>query len=229
MIKLKGMQDSMLRCIISEELEEGDIASSFEGVLSQGQGILPESRVVLDFGARALTRELVSSILSDFVWVSGVEVAAWITYDAESQDILKKIGLPTAEPTSTRPEGEGVPAVRPGLILDRSFRSGQKVEHRGDVIINGHVNDGAEIFATGNVTVLGRLAGLVHAGCGGDESATVVARSMETLQVRIAGKIGSLDRGAAWWGKMVVAKVEEGSVLIDYWPVIKGERVEDIA
>jgi septum site-determining protein MinC len=69
--------------------------------------------------------------------------------------------------------------------------------------------------------VLGRLNGLVHAGCDGDETASVVARSMEALQVRIGTRIGSLDRDASWWGKMVTVRVNEGSVLIDYWPTIK--------
>lgn len=228
MIKLKGMHDSMVRCIIPEDLEAGEIASSFMDLLSKGQTLLPGCKVVLDFGARPLTKEIVGAIVSDFVWASGIEVAAWITYDAESSDALKKVGFQTVEPVPAPREGQEAPA-RPGLILYRSFRSGQKVEHRGDVIIVGHVNDGAEIFATGNVTVLGRLAGLVHAGCDGDENATVAARSMETVQVRIGSKIGAWDRNALWWGKMVIAKVDEGSVLIDYWPVIKGERIEEIA
>jgi septum site-determining protein MinC len=103
------------------------------------------------------------------------------------------------------------------------------VEHHGDVIIAGHVNDGAEVLSSGHVTVLGRLKGLVHAGCGGDETTSVIARSMEALQVRIGSKIGSLDRKAIWWGKMVIAKVNEGSVYIDYWPVVKSEAREENA
>lgn len=61
------------------------------------------------------------------------------------------------------------------------------------------------------------------AGYWGDESVTVVARAMEALQVRIGSKIGSLDRGAIWWGKKVVVRVEDGSVLINYWPALKTE------
>ncbi len=215
----------MIRCVIPEELAHTEIVVAFQRVMSQGQGLLPGCRVVLDFGARPLTEEVVSAILSGFIFPSGVEVAAWITYDAASQDALKRVGFSTAEPVAT-PQAESQSAMGPGLILHRSLRSGQRVEHRGDVIIAGHVNDGAEVLASGNVTILGRLNGLVHAGYEGNEGVAVVARSMEALQVRIGGKIGSLERGAMWWGKSVIAKVEDDTVLIDYWPTIKRGKTE---
>jgi septum site-determining protein MinC len=221
------MYDSMLRCIISEELDEADFSKEFDEVRGRGQQFLPGAKVVLDFGARSLSEKQICGIMSDFIWPAGINVAAWITYDAATQELLKKIGLPTSEPSSSfRVKSDGRGST---LLLHRSLRSGQRVEHGGDVIISGHVNDGAEILSAGHVTILGRLKGLVHAGCEGDESASVVARSMEALQVRIGAKIGSLDRGALWWGRMVLVRVSEGAVLIDYWPVIKGEAREESA
>lgn len=228
MIKLKGMHDSMLRCVIAEELDSEDFPKEFEAVRAKGQQILPGCKVVLDFGARYLSEETVCRVLSNFVWPSGIHVAAWITYDAASQDLLKRIGLQTSEPVVGTAVGTVVKSPA-GLILYRSLRSGQRVEHQGDVIVAGHVNDGAEVYATGNVTILGRLKGLVHAGCEGDEATSVVARSMEALQVRIGGKIGSLDRDAIWWGKKVIARVDEDTVLIDYWPQVKNENREEPA
>jgi septum formation inhibitor MinC len=70
---------------------------------------------------------------------------------------------------------------------------------------------------------LGRLSGLVHAGYEGDENTVVVARWMEALQVRIGGRIGSLERDAEWWGKHVIVSVDvnEGKVLIELWPAAK--------
>lgn len=224
-IKLKGMPDSMLRCIISEELGVPDFAKAFEEVRVKGQQLLSDAKVVMDFGARPLTEQLVCSILSDFVWPSGVHVAAWITYDAASQDLLKRVGLQTSEPAvSASRDGT---AVCRTLMLHRSLRSGARVEHAGDVILVGHVNDGAEVLASGHVTVLGRLSGLVHAGCEGDESSAVLACSMETMQVRIGSRVGSLERGDQWWGKKVIARVDNGTVLINYWPQLKNESREE--
>ena len=225
MIKLKGMYDSMLRCIISEDMDAGDFSKEFDEVRGKGQRFLPGAKVVLDFGARPLSGELIAGIMSSLVWPSGIYVVAWITYDAATQDLLKRIGLPTREP---EPSVRAAEYAKSGMLfLQRSLRSGQRVDHAGDVIIAGHVNDGAEILAAGHVVVLGRLNGLVHAGCNGDETASVVARSMEALQVRIGTKIGSLDRDERWWGKMVIVRVNEGSVFIDYWPAIKSENREE--
>jgi septum site-determining protein MinC len=218
LIKLKGMTDTMLRCIVPEELPSSELAAAFRGVMEKGGAILPGARIVLDFGARPLSEQLVCALLSDFVWPSGASAAAWITYDASSQKMLKRAGMETSEPAPGKDAG-----TSPALVLHRSLRSGQRVEHRGDVIISGHVNDGAEVLSSGNITILGRLSGLVHAGYEGDENTTVVARSMEALQVRIGGKIGSLGREAEWWGKHVIVSVKDETVLIEYWPVIKGE------
>jgi septum site-determining protein MinC len=197
--------------------------------MEKGQKILPGARLVMDFGARPLSESIISSILSGFVWPSGVRVIAWITYDAQSQEILKRAGLSVSEPSPGAPGAfSGARGASP-LVLRRSLRSGQRVEHRGDVIIVGHVNDGAEVASSGNVTALGRIKGLVHAGYEGDEKAVVIIRSMEALQVRIGGKIGALDRDAQWWGRSVIVSVADERVRIDYWPQLKGEAGESRA
>ena len=218
MIKLKGMPDSVLRCIVPEELQEGDFSSCFSELKKDGNHVLVGASVVMDFGARVLSEKMVCSILNELVWPSGMKVIAWITYDAASQELLKRAGLPVTEPI---PAQGAKTHLCGALLLDRSLRSGQKVEHHGDVIISGHVNDGAEVAATGHVVVLGRLHGLIHAGVEGDENTSVIASSMEALQVRIGSRVGSLERDATWWGKKVIIRVVDDSVLIDYWPALK--------
>ena len=215
-IKLKGMSNSVVRCIIPEKLPSSKLIAAFDEVREKGEGILAGARIALDFGARPLDERTVANLLSKFVWPSGASVTAWITYDASSQDVLKRAGFRISEPARADIGQNGA------LVLQRSFRSGQRVEHRGDVIIAGHVNDGAEVIASGSITVLGRLSGLVHAGYEGDESTVVVARWMEALQVRIGSRIGSLGRDAEWWGKHVIISVKnDGTVLIDFWPAAK--------
>ncbi len=223
MIKLKGMPNSVLRCLIPEKTPAEDLPRSFEELMEQAGQVLTDARVVLDFGGRTMSDALVFSVLSKLVWPSHMTVIAWITYHGESQDLLKRAGLPVSEPPSSK-RGNNRMTHCDTLFLDRTLRSGQRVDHKGDVIVSGHVNDGAEICASGHIVVLGRLNGLVHAGSGGDENASIVARSMEALQVRIGARIGSLDKSASWWGKKVIIKVEEGSVLIDYWPALKKEN-----
>jgi septum site-determining protein MinC len=220
-IKLKGMSGTIVRCLIPEDLPAADFKPEFDRVMKDGGSLLNGARMVLDFGARAISEAAVTALLSEFVWPSGASAVAWITYDAVSQELLKRAGLCTSEPVQSEGDSRGA------LVLQRSLRSGQRVEHRGDVIITGHVNDGAEVLASGNITVLGRLNGLVHAGYEGKDEepdSVVVSRCMEAMQIRIGSKIGSLVRGTEWWGKSVIVSVRDGAVLIECWPLVKGEN-----
>ncbi|SNZ08457.1 septum site-determining protein MinC [Persephonella hydrogeniphila] len=70
-------------------------------------------------------------------------------------------------------------------IINKTVRSGQRVEYDGDILIIGDVNPDAYIVASGNVIVMGTLRGVVHAGANGDETATVMALKLVPQQLRI--------------------------------------------
>ena len=61
------------------------------------------------------------------------------------------------------------------IFLYNTIRSGQRIEVDGDITVIGDVNDGAEVFATGSIVVMGALRGLVHAGSDGSNNAVVSA------------------------------------------------------
>ena len=84
------------------------------------------------------------------------------------------------------------------LTLYRTLRSGAVVRFDGDLFIFGDVNPGAQIIATGNVTVLGGLRGMVHAGAAGEETACIFSLNLRPTQLRIGRKIAvAPDRSAA--------------------------------
>lgn len=74
------------------------------------------------------------------------------------------------------------------LMVHRTLRSGQKIDHHGNVIIMGDVNAGSEVFAQGDVIVFGKIKGSVHAGRMNDEKATITALAIETARVLIGQK-----------------------------------------
>ncbi|HKJ97802.1 MAG TPA: septum site-determining protein MinC [Desulfotignum sp.] len=102
------------------------------------------------------------------------------------------------------------------LMLRGRVRSGQKIDTKKHVVIFGDVNPGAEILAAGDIIVLGRLAGKVHAGSPVDETAIVFALAFDPTSVKI-GTItaaGSEDRSHA---APEFACVKNGSILVqDY-------------
>lgn len=71
-------------------------------------------------------------------------------------------------------------------LINKNMRSGQNVEHEGDVLVIGDVNPGSYITASGNIIVMGTLRGIVHAGAGGDDGAIVIALKLKPQQLRIA-------------------------------------------
>lgn len=70
-----------------------------------------------------------------------------------------------------------------------SIRSGTKEEYVGSIVICGDVNSGAEIVAGGNISVLGTLRGVAHAGANGNTKAIISANIIESTQIRISNLV----------------------------------------
>lgn len=94
-------------------------------------------------------------------------------------------------PVDVPPPVVKAPVIEQSKVSDTKFvfgtlRSGKSVHYPGNVILIGDVNPGAEIIAEGNIVVMGRILGFVHAGSAGLESAVIVANLLKPTQIRIA-------------------------------------------
>ena len=135
-------------------------------------------------------------------WVREIEKIL----SSQSLESIKKIG------TERKKAGEKGRL----LIVHRHLRSGQRVEHGGDVLLLGDVNRDAEIIAVGNIIVMGALRGIAIAGALGDENAVVVAQKMEPQQIRIGRKIAiTEDQDRRSPGYPEVAKVEGDMIVLE--------------
>ncbi|MCX5773997.1 MAG: hypothetical protein NTX05_05245 [Fusobacteria bacterium] len=74
------------------------------------------------------------------------------------------------------------------LMIQKNLRSGQRVEHSGNIVIVGDINSGAEVFAEGDIYVFGKIMGTVHAGKNGNIKSSIIALSIESQRVRIASE-----------------------------------------
>jgi len=140
------------------------------------------------------------------------------------------IHLGAANPTVSRPPATA-PKEQPetytrtngtleALMIKRTLRSGQIIRHPGPVVVYGDVNDGAEIVAAGDVLIFGRLRGLVHAGAGGDEHATIGALSLNPPQLRIGSHIArSPEEKKKKPRGPEMACVRDGQIVIEPWRV----------
>lgn len=101
------------------------------------------------------------------------------------------------ERTHAPPELRLVDAAPSTLYHTATLRGGQTLHHTGNIVLIGDVNPGAELIATGDIVVFGRLAGIAHAGAQGDVSARIYALDLAATQLRIATFIAAEDGGKA--------------------------------
>lgn len=149
-----------------------------------------------------------------------VKLGARIATEEEKQQLKQTIGRKGnlfVQAIESSAEGAPQQQEEPQLRLVRGIvRSGQTIEHDGNVMIMGDVNAGGTVIASGDVYVLGSLRGMAHAGFNGDESAIIAASHMRPTQLRIAGII---SRPPDEWGIeeafMEFAYVKDGRMEID--------------
>jgi septum site-determining protein MinC len=131
------------------------------------------------------------------------------------------VSAPPTTPAPAPPR-EAPPAADPGgrraQTVQRTLRSGTVLRFDGDLYVFGDVNPGAQIIATGNITVLGALKGTAHAGAGGDESAFILAFDLRPMQLRIGRTIAiPPDRKSDGGLDPEMAQVRDGQVVIEAW------------
>lgn len=107
-------------------------------------------------------------------------------------------------------------ALSKGLIIRRTLRSGQRVDIKGHVVIIGDVNPGAEVVATGDVVIWGKLRGTVHAGADGDTDVMICALEMSPIQLRIADYIVTSPKGIHQT-EPEIAVVRDNQIIVESW------------
>jgi septum site-determining protein MinC len=102
------------------------------------------------------------------------------------------------------------------LLCRRNLRSGQSIVYPGNVIIQGDVNPGAQVVASGDIMVFGTLRGVAHAGAEGDQSAVVLAYRLEPMQLRIGSLISRApdEKGSRPQGPEI-ARIRDGVIQIE--------------
>lgn len=101
-------------------------------------------------------------------------------------------------------------------VITSIIRSGQTLEHDGDLLLIGDVNPGGTLLCTGDIYVLGALKGMAHAGIEGRTDVVIATSLMKPTQLRIADVV---SRPPEEWltgdAAMEFAYLEEGQMQID--------------
>jgi septum site-determining protein MinC len=148
----------------------------------------------LDVASQVLhVKELVD--LRDQLSERGIFLWAVISESPTTESTAQLLGLATRiskpRPEETRQFSVDDLGEETALFLNRTLRSGTRIEFAGHVVVFGDVNPGAEIIAEGNVLIWGRLRGMVHAGSKGNKQAVICALDLSPTQLRIADEVAA--------------------------------------
>ena len=202
-IGIKGIREGLL-ISVPDRGSFADLVALLNVELAQKQAFLQGSQVALQVGYRKLDKEYLRQLQAVFEQ-NQLELWAVLAEDPSAREAARELALATRlsgsqkdlngnflsqmpEPGTANTVASAQPA-QGGLILKETLRSGRSIFHEGHVVVIGDVNPGAEIVASGDVIVWGRLRGLVHAGALGDETAVICALELNPTQLRIADQI----------------------------------------
>jgi septum site-determining protein MinC len=152
------------------------------------------ARLALDVASQVLhVKELVD--LRDQLSERGIFLWALISESPTTESTAQLLGLATRI-SKPRPEESRKFSVEDlgeetALFLNRTLRSGTRIEFAGHVVVFGDVNPGAEVVAEGSVIIWGRLRGMVHAGSKGNRKAIIGALDLSPTQLRIAEEVSA--------------------------------------
>ncbi len=183
---IKGFREGLLITI-----GEGDWQKQIDELLLHIDGqqeFFEGAKVAIDVNERKLRAAEVSK-LRDKLADRRVSLFALLSKSAATEAVAETLGLSTKKSDLKSGTGELPHALHGGenaLIIHKTLRSGASVKFAGDVVVDGDVNPGAEIMASGSIYIWGTLRGTAHAGIEGSRKEIIAALEIETSHLRIA-------------------------------------------
>lgn len=218
-VSIKGTSDGLVISLGSGPYQ--DILKEMESALSARASFFIGGRVALRVGDRPLSADQLMKIghqlqnLGMTLWAVDSEHPATV---AAARELGLEIAAPSKDHHPVRPIPEQISREElPGIVVRRTLRSGQALQHAGHITLIGDLNPGAEIVAGGDIIVFGRLRGIAHAGAMGDDKAIICALELAPSQIRIGSHIArSPDRSRP--PKMPeTASVQDGQIIVERW------------
>ncbi|GAB5490338.1 MAG: septum site-determining protein MinC [Phototrophicaceae bacterium] len=224
-VTIKGIKDGLLVTLSTTE-EWQRITEELANRIDAKGDFFAGARVTADLGERPVPKYELTSLKAVLerrkLTLVVVQTTSKTTFES-----AQALDLRTNTPEDTRrnvndevldtlpidPEEQGTP----GVMIRRTLRSGRTVHSRGHVIVYGDVNPGAQIIATGDIIIWGRLRGTVHAGAEGDMNAVICALDMSPNQLRIADLIATSPKDNQRTIRPEVASVRDDQIIVEIW------------
>lgn len=174
----KGVPNGIL-IILDSQISFEDLKIALNKKVVQAKDFFEGANISITFKGRDLSENEELELLEVIAKKSGLEISF-----VNNATILN----------NNTPALKEEPMLSPPILTAKnnityyhkgSLRSGQRIDFAGSVIVIGDVNPGAQIFAEGNIIILGKLKGSAHAGCKGAEDCFISALHMNPIQLII--------------------------------------------
>ena len=217
LIQIKGLRDGLLVSLSDAPWEE--LSRALLAQIDGQPAFFHGARLALDVGSQELkVNDMVE--LRDRLSERNLSLWAIMSESPITEKTAQLLGLATR---ISKPRPEELHEIDPrnvneetALFVNKTIRSGTRVEFPGHVVVLGDVNPGAEVIAEGNVIVWGRLRGSVHAGSTGDENVVVCALDFLPMRLQVA-EVVLTARNRKQSGKAEIASVHNQKVIVETW------------
>jgi septum site-determining protein MinC len=199
-ISIKGRGSGLIEIRLTDDVDYQKLREDFIAKLKNTKGFLRGANPNVIIWGRKMTKQQkadVRLVLDRDYDINSVKFSDELT--SSEKELIDKGDIlhPKIKPSKMmdidkkpkKAKKAKVIKANKAVFEKKTIRNGQRLEIDGDYTLVGDVNDGAEIFATGSVAIFGTIRGLVHAGCGGDDTSIIIANRMMPNQLRIAKKI----------------------------------------
>lgn len=216
LVQIKGIREGLLVSLgdAGWPVVQRALMERIEQQISFFQG----ARLALDVGNQVLhVAEL--GKLRDQLSDRGITLWAVISNSPVTENTSQILGLATRIHKARPQEMQAAKGIddESALWVNKTLRSGTRIEYAGHVVVFGDVNIGAEVIAGGSVIVWGRLRGVVHAGAQGNSNAVVCALDLSPMQLRIANEIAIPPERNERVPKPEIVQLKDGRLQAEPW------------
>ena len=100
-------------------------------------------------------------------------------------------------------------------FIKKTIRGGQCINSKGNIVVIGDINSGAEVSAGGNIIVLGSIKGNVRAGTGGNKKSIIAAFFMQPELMQISDILTISPDDGLKPSYPEVAKIKDGYIVVE--------------
>lgn len=222
-------KNNRLIFIFNPDRDMKELQQEFQQKMLEVNSFARESSLEVELSGRKFTEQEKNRLLTIIKKNSSIKIT-YLYYNQEKpttevkelkvieEVIVEKVVEKIVERPLSFSMSEGVTKFHKGTM-----RSGNSIKFQGHVVVFGDVNPGALIEATGNVVVIGKISGTIHAGMDGDNSAIIGGSSLNPVQIRIGDKIAANPNQGVLANKkqdknmgFEIAYIKENEIVIDF-------------